>query len=77
MRGAPHRMGWGESQRLDVNLASVDMAGAGGFEPPNGGIKIRCLTTWRRPNGSAVTAFAIISPKRGDHSRVAAGSQMV
>ena len=26
------------------------MAGAGGFEPPNDGIKIRCLTTWRRPN---------------------------
>ena len=26
------------------------MAGAGGFEPPNGGIKIRCLATWLRPN---------------------------
>src|SRR5215467_5144836 len=26
------------------------MAGAGGFEPPYGGIKIRCLTTWLRPN---------------------------
>ena len=26
------------------------VAGAGGFEPPYGGIKIRCLTTWRRPN---------------------------
>jgi hypothetical protein len=25
-------------------------AGAGGFEPPYGGIKIRCLTAWRRPN---------------------------
>src|SRR3954469_937931 len=25
------------------------MAGAGGIEPPNGGIKIRCLTTWLRP----------------------------
>jgi hypothetical protein len=25
------------------------MAGAGGFEPPHGGIKIRCLTTWLRP----------------------------
>jgi hypothetical protein len=30
-----------------TNHASV--AGAGGFEPPNGGIKIRCLTTWLRP----------------------------
>ncbi len=26
------------------------LAGAGGFEPPYGGIKIRCLTAWRRPN---------------------------
>ena len=24
------------------------LAGAGGFEPPHGGIKIRCLTAWRR-----------------------------
>ena len=27
------------------------LAGAGGFEPPHGGIKVRCLTTWLRPNG--------------------------
>jgi hypothetical protein len=27
------------------------LAGAGGIEPPNGGIKIRCLTAWLRPNG--------------------------
>jgi hypothetical protein len=26
------------------------VAGAGGIEPPNGGIKIRCLTAWLRPN---------------------------
>ncbi len=26
------------------------MAGAPGFEPGNAGIKIRCLTAWRRPN---------------------------
>src|SRR3569623_1411111 len=26
------------------------MAGAGGIEPPNGGIKIPCLTAWLRPN---------------------------
>src|SRR6266849_2034264 len=25
------------------------MAGEGGFEPPNGGSKGRCLTTWRLP----------------------------
>ena len=27
------------------------LAGAPGFEPGNGGIKIRCLTTWLRPIG--------------------------
>src|SRR5260370_21888198 len=27
------------------------MAGAVGFEPTCGGSKVRCLTTWRRPNG--------------------------
>jgi hypothetical protein len=27
------------------------VAGAPGFEPGNGGIKIRCLTTWLRPIG--------------------------
>ena len=26
------------------------MVGAGGIEPPNDGIKIRCLTAWLRPN---------------------------
>src|SRR5579884_552586 len=26
-----------------------NVAGAGGFEPPYGGIKIRCLTAWLRP----------------------------
>ena len=25
------------------------MAGLGGFEPPNDGVKVRCLTTWRQP----------------------------
>ena len=28
----------------------MELAGAGGFEPPHDGIKIRCLTTWLRPN---------------------------
>src|SRR6202158_297101 len=33
------------------NLRLPDwLAGAGGFDPPHGGIKIHCLTTWRRPN---------------------------
>ncbi len=32
-----------------VRLLQV-MAGAGGFEPPNDGIKTRCLAAWRRPS---------------------------
>jgi hypothetical protein len=42
------------------------LAGAGGFEPPYGGIKIRCLTTWLRPNAALAayrqTAFAATEP---------------
>jgi hypothetical protein len=34
---------------LGRNLESSELAGAPGFEPGNGGIKIRCLTTWLRP----------------------------
>lgn len=30
------------------------MAGAGGFEPPHGGTKNRCLTAWRRPNAACL-----------------------
>ena len=30
------------------------LAGAEGIEPSNAGIKIRCLTAWRRPSGRAV-----------------------
>lgn len=29
----------------------VFMAGDEGFEPPNGGTRTHCLTTWRIPNG--------------------------
>jgi hypothetical protein len=33
------------------------LAGAGGIEPPNAGIKIRCLTAWRRPSvGGSIAA---------------------
>jgi hypothetical protein len=34
-----------KEQRLLAKLAGV-----AGFEPTNGGIKTRCLTTWRHPN---------------------------
>jgi hypothetical protein len=33
---------------------SAGLAGAPGFEPGNGGIKIRCLTSWRRPNAPEI-----------------------
>src|SRR5271166_4632197 len=41
------------------------LAGAGGFEPPYGGIKIRCLTAWRRPNPPRRPRAG---GKRADHS---------
>ncbi len=28
----------------------INSAGAGGFEPPNAGIKTLCLAAWRRPS---------------------------
>ena len=31
-------------------LYSRNMAGQGGFEPPDGGTKTRCLTAWRLPS---------------------------
>ncbi len=37
--------------RMDCAQVPETLAGAGGFEPPHGGIKVRCLTTWLRPNG--------------------------
>jgi hypothetical protein len=40
--------------RYSETAKSVWLAGAGGFEPPNGGIKIRCLTTWLRPIGAGI-----------------------
>src|SRR5262249_52971892 len=33
--------------------STCELAGVEGFEPPNGGIKTRCLTTWRHPSASA------------------------
>ena len=35
---------------LDLIYQEFLLAGAEGFEPPYRGIKIRCLTTWLRPN---------------------------
>ena len=62
--GAPYAaetLNWGPNARnrrtfffnFEKGLRRPDwLAGAPGFEPGNGGIKIRCLTTWLRPNTS-------------------------
>ncbi len=38
-------------ERTSYHIDFIDkiLAGAEGLEPSNGGIKIRCLTTWLRP----------------------------
>src|ERR1700679_3285787 len=36
---------------VDEPLQPQKLAGVEGFEPPYGGIKTRCLTAWRHPNG--------------------------
>ena len=36
-----------EENSFDV----TNLAGDEGFEPPNGGTRTHCLTTWRIPNG--------------------------
>src|SRR5271168_3483875 len=36
---------------VDEPLQPYNLAGVEGFEPPYGGIKTRCLTAWRHPNG--------------------------
>ncbi len=45
------------------------LAGAGGFEPPRGGIKIRCLTTWLRPTTGGLPAADRAAVRPAEHSR--------
>src|SRR6516225_1605542 len=51
--------------------SACELAGVEGFEPPNGGIKTRCLTTWRHPStlacaehsaGAHLTAASVSLP---------------
>src|SRR5215472_4338780 len=49
--------------------APPEMAGVEGFEPPNGGIKTRCLTTWRHPS-----TLARAEMSAGAHLTAASGS---
>ena len=63
--------------RRDVRRAKTGtlLAGAPGFEPGNGGIKIRCLTTWLRPN--AVRNAAAAGPlRRAEPSPVCSRNQL-
>jgi hypothetical protein len=49
----PYERAYGEpNQNVVFDNLLRELAGAGGFEPPHGGIKIRCLTAWRRPNAA-------------------------
>src|SRR4029077_1778120 len=59
-------------QRLDRRTpAHPDwLAGAGGFEPPYGGIKIRCLTTWLRPTKNRSSGRASASELRRHSSLI-------
>ena len=42
---------------------AIFLAGMEGFEPPNAGIKTRCLTTWRHPNSMTIVANFFIKIK--------------
>src|SRR5215510_390711 len=58
--------------------SACELAGVEGFEPPNGGIKTRCLTTWRHPStlaradnhaGAHLTAASVALPQPLVHRR--------
>jgi hypothetical protein len=53
------------------------LAGMGGFEPPNGGIKIRCLTTWLHPNTGRPKLAQACDASGSNHRRAAHHSQSV
>ena len=36
--------------RGEIRCRSYRLVGAEGFEPPNDGVRVRCLTAWRRPS---------------------------
>ena len=43
--------------KAKLEASETTLAGAGGFEPPHGGTKIRCLTAWLRPIGGHATGL--------------------
>ncbi len=44
------------------------LVGAGGIEPPNGGIKIHCLTAWLRPKKKGKRGIAAVFVRRNPPS---------
>ena len=48
-------------RRMTTRSPTSRLAGAGGIEPPNGGIKIHCLTAWLRPNRPVRKARDIVA----------------
>ena len=42
--------GYEPDELPDCSIPRQKVAGLGGFEPPNDGVKVRCLTAWRQPN---------------------------
>lgn len=48
--GGPAIVSGFAAQQREKNEGDWEMVGAGGIEPPHGGIKIHCLTAWLRPN---------------------------
>ena len=56
-RGRHAALSFPDGERESIELVKISLvfneprtlAGAGGFEPPHGGTKIRCLTAWLRP----------------------------
>ena len=68
---AEQRQGLGIHDRPNFLSDSEPLAGVEGFEPPYGGIKTRCLTTWRHPRRtqtvtlSATGRAAANDPRRG------------
>src|SRR3954464_3292088 len=57
-----------DSSKTPFHL-KYQLAGAPGFEPGDGGIKIRCLTTWLRPNTPVPVAANAGGPYRGSSAR--------
>src|SRR5437763_15538416 len=57
-----------------ISRSLLRLAGEGGFEPPNGGSKGRCLTTWRLPKSAGRDSNK--NPVVCAHSLLGSGPQL-